>query len=168
MMKYSTILTAVVFNAICLVTAQAATAETSTAFSDADYAAHIKELRKKAPGDQFTIIITPPFVVIGDESPSEVKRRAEGTVAWAVKKLKQAYFSKDPDEILDIWLFKDKTSYEQNAQRAFRQKARHALRLLLGPGSRLSDEHCHGRRHAGSRDSASLYGGQFSRLPFLA
>jgi hypothetical protein len=96
--------------------------ESKSRFSDADYEAHVKELKKKAPGDEFTIIITPPFVVIGDESPEAVKRRAENTVAWAVKKLKEAYFSKDPEEIIDIWLFKDKASYEQNAERLFGKK----------------------------------------------
>lgn len=99
-----------------------AAAEKNPSFSDADYAAHLKELRKKAPEDQFTIVVTPPFVVIGDEAPSAVKRRAEGTVAWAVKKLKETYFDKDPNEILDIWLFKDKESYERNAQRLFDKK----------------------------------------------
>ena len=43
-------------------------------------------------------------------------RRAKDTVQWAVEKLKAAYFAKDPDEILDIWLFKDKESYEKHAK----------------------------------------------------
>ena len=30
-----------------------------------------------------------------------------GTVKWAVEQLKEDYFAQDPDEILDIWLFKD-------------------------------------------------------------
>jgi hypothetical protein len=36
-----------------------------------------------------------------------------------VTKLKDAYFTKDPDEILDIWLFKDKESYTSTATRLF-------------------------------------------------
>jgi hypothetical protein len=96
--------------------------DNSAAFTDAAFAAHVKELRKMAPADDFTIVVTPPFVVIGDESPATVRRRADNTVAWAVKKLKEAYFSKDPPEIIDIWLFKDKTSYEENAQRLFGKK----------------------------------------------
>jgi hypothetical protein len=44
------------------------------------------------------------------------------TVKWAVDKLKQEYFSKDPKEILDIWLFKDAASYEQHAQLLFGDK----------------------------------------------
>lgn len=102
--------------------AQSAKADNKASFADADYAAHVKELQKKAPGDQFIIIVTPPFVVIGDEAPAVVRRRAENTVAWATKKLKAAYFSKDPREIIDVWLLKDKDSYERNAQRLFSHK----------------------------------------------
>jgi hypothetical protein len=115
-------LASIILIAFAAATAHSATADKNPSFTDAEFAAHVKELRKKAPADKFTIIITPPFVVIGDESPADVKRRADGTVAWAVKKLKEAYFSKDPREILDIWLFKDKESYEQNAQRLFNKK----------------------------------------------
>jgi hypothetical protein len=116
------ILAAIILIAIALGSARSAMPETYSSFSDADYAAHVKDLRKKAAEDKFTIIVTPPFVVIGDESPAAVERRADGTVAWAVKKFKDAYFAKDPREILDIWLFKDKESYERNAQRLFNKK----------------------------------------------
>ncbi|MBN2296428.1 MAG: C39 family peptidase [Pirellulales bacterium] len=94
----------------------------SVGHTDADYAQHIMKLKKKLPGDRFTIILQRPFVVIGDESPSMVKRRAEGTVKWAVDLLKKSYFEKDPNEILDIWLFRDKQSYEENAGKIFRCK----------------------------------------------
>jgi hypothetical protein len=102
--------------------AQPAAAEENSPVTDADFAAHLKELRKKAPEAQFTIVVKPPFVVIGDEAPAVVRRRAEATVAWAAKKLKEAYFSKDPQQIIDIWLFKDRDSYEQNAMRLFGRK----------------------------------------------
>jgi hypothetical protein len=112
----------IILLSIVAASARPATAETNSSFTDADYAAHVKELRKKAADDKFTIIVARPFVVIGDEAPADVKRRADGTVAWAVKKLKEAYFTKDPKEILDIWLFKDKDSYEENTQRLFHKK----------------------------------------------
>lgn len=95
------------------------TADTCTA---ADYAQHVMKLKKKIPGDTFTIVIEPPFVVIGDESPDTVKRRSRKTVRWAVDKLKQLYFKKDPKEILDIWLFKDKASYEKHTGEIFHYK----------------------------------------------
>ena len=88
----------------------------------AEYAAHVKELKKRLPSDEFTIVEMPPFVVIGDEDAADVRRRARHTVQWAVEKLKAAYFEKDPDDILDIWLFKDKESYEENAEKLFHTK----------------------------------------------
>ncbi|MGQ0760424.1 MAG: hypothetical protein ACT4OT_00190 [Acidobacteriota bacterium] len=87
--------------------------------TDADFAAHVEQLRKKLPSEDFTIIVQKPFVVIGDEPADAVKEHSVRTVKWAVDKLKQEYFSKDPKEIVDIWLFKDKASYERNAQLLF-------------------------------------------------
>ena len=92
------------------------------AFTKADFDAHIEKLRKKIPASDFTVVVTPPFVVIGDEEPDVVRRRSENTVKWAVDKLKKAYFKQDPRQILDIWLFKDKHSYETNCQRLFGKK----------------------------------------------
>jgi hypothetical protein len=91
-------------------------------FTEAEFSAHVANVRKKLPSDDFTIVVTPPFVVIGDESPETVRRRADNTVKWAVDKLKKAYFSSDPKEILDIWLFKDKASYETHAKELFGKK----------------------------------------------
>ena len=88
----------------------------------AEFAKHMRELKKKLPSDDFTIVVAPPFVVIGDDEPAEVRRRAKETVQWAVEKLKAAYFDKDPADILDIWLFKDKESYEENAEKLFHSK----------------------------------------------
>jgi hypothetical protein len=88
-------------------------------FTDADFANHIKELKKKIPGREFTIIIESPFVVIGDGTRAAVKAQAE-TVRWAVDKLKQDYFEKDPAEILDIWLFKNEASYRKHTRALFK------------------------------------------------
>ncbi len=90
--------------------------------SAAAYERHVKTVKKKLPDDSFTVVVAKPFVVIGDDEPEEVRRRAKDTVQWAVKMLKRAYFTKDPAEILDIWLFKDKDSYEENAMALFHTK----------------------------------------------
>jgi hypothetical protein len=58
-------------------------------------------------------------VVIGNEQPEIVRLRAERTVRWAVERLKKDFFSEDPNDILDIWLFKDARSYRYYAQRLF-------------------------------------------------
>ena len=88
-------------------------------FTDADFARHVEQLKKKLPSREFSIVVQPPFVVIGDESAEAVREHSASTVKWAVDKLKQDFFAKDPKEILDIWLFKDAASYEQNARTLF-------------------------------------------------
>ena len=82
--------------------------------SDEDFATHARLWRKSLPED-FHVVVEKPFVVIGDEDAKTVERRAAGTVRWAAKRLKDLYFEKDPDHIINIWLFKDKASYEKNA-----------------------------------------------------
>jgi hypothetical protein len=91
-------------------------------FTDADFTRHVEQLKKKLPSTNFTVIIQRPFVVIGDEPAEMVKGHTEHTVKWTVDKLKQDFFAKDPNEILDIWLFKDAVSYETNAQILFGEK----------------------------------------------
>ena len=87
-----------------------------------DYDAHVAALTKKLPNDDFTVVVEAPFVVIGDEKPAEVRRRARGTVRWAVEKLKAAYFKNDPAEIIDVWLFKDDDSYMTHCKKLFNTK----------------------------------------------
>jgi len=99
------------------------TAASPSKFTEADFARHVNEvmarLKKSAPSADFSIVIQPPFVVIGDEPLKVVKQRAADTVKWAVDRLKQDYFTKDPEEILDIWLFKDAASYEKHTRLLF-------------------------------------------------
>lgn len=84
----------------------------------AGYAQHIRKvkrtIRSKRMRGSFHIVIQRPFVVIGDESPAMVRRRARRTVKWAVDRLKKDYFPKDPARIISIWLFKNRRSYLQN------------------------------------------------------
>lgn len=104
--------------------------ETPAAFTDADFAKHVATLRaeikrklansnRRAPLAEFSFVIQPPFVVIGDEPRKTVQQYSEGTVKWAVDRLKKDFFSNDPKEILDIWLFKDAASYEKHARLLF-------------------------------------------------
>jgi hypothetical protein len=93
-----------------------------TSLPETDYARHVEQLKKKLPSADFTIVVQPPFVVIGDEPAEAVKEHSERTVKWAVDKLKQDYFSREPKEILDIWLFKNADSYERNAVALFGDK----------------------------------------------
>ena len=94
----------------------------STGFTNADYVQHMMELKKRMPAKGFTAVLQKPFVVLGDESPAMVRRRAAQTVKWATDRLKTMYFKKDPDAIIDIWLFKDDASYRKHAWSIFRDK----------------------------------------------
>jgi hypothetical protein len=102
------------------------------------------ELRKQVPAG-FTVVAQPPFVVIGDEPVATVQRRATDTVKRAVDGLKQVYFRRDPAEIIEIWLFKDKASYTNHARSLFNDTpntpigyystAHHALIMDISTGS---------------------------------
>lgn len=89
------------------------------AWSDDQWKLHMTALKQKVPGEGFTIVRQSPFVVIGDEAPKMVKKRAQGTVKWAVDHLKDLYFDKDPTAIIDIWLFKDALSYRKHCKKIF-------------------------------------------------
>jgi len=91
----------------------------NTDSASTDFDTHVAQLKKRLPSNDFSIVVQRPFVVIGDEPEKVVKERAEGTVKWAVEKLKQDFFTEDPKDILDIWLFKDADSYKRNARLLF-------------------------------------------------
>ncbi|MBI2265283.1 MAG: hypothetical protein HYU64_08945 [Armatimonadetes bacterium] len=88
-------------------------------FVDSDYEQHILRLKNRVSDRVFTFVAQKPFVVIGDEQAPVVRKRATGTVGWAVEKLKAEYFKNDPEDILDIWLFKDGASYRKHAKELF-------------------------------------------------
>src|SRR6266487_3909672 len=86
--------------------AQIITAAATLEFTEDDFTQHVNALKKRLPSPEFSVVVQRPFVVIGDESAQVVQQRARDTVKWAVDRLKQDFFPKDPEEILDIWLFK--------------------------------------------------------------
>lgn len=96
--------------------------KTSAEFTDADFAQHIRKLRERLPSEHFNIVLQKPFVVVGDEPIATVQRRSIQTVKWSVDRLKKDYFKKDPDKIIDVWLFRDKKSYETNTVKLFGRK----------------------------------------------
>jgi len=95
----------------------------SRPLTDADYTQHANELhgriRTKLRSNAFSVVIQKPFVVVGDEGQALVQQRADDTVKWAVDLLKQDFFTKDPNDILEIWLFKDDESYRKNTRLMF-------------------------------------------------
>ena len=90
-----------------------------TPFAETDLQKHARNLSVKLKNRGFTVLIEKPFVVIGDEAEELVKLRSQSTIRWAVDKLKQDFFIKDPENILEIWLFKNDDSYRKHAREFF-------------------------------------------------
>lgn len=80
------------------------------------------ELRSKLKDRDFTVIVEKPFIVIGDEPVDRVRQWADDVVSGTVTRLKQDYFSKDPANILEIWLFKDEASYRKHTKEFFKDE----------------------------------------------
>jgi hypothetical protein len=77
------------------------------------------QLRERHAGRNFTVLVESPFVVLGDEAPAQVRRRADRTIHWSVLRLKQAYFRADPAQIIDVYLFAGSESYERHTRELF-------------------------------------------------
>src|SRR5688572_21703566 len=73
-------------------------------------------------GAGFTVLVEPPFVVAGDEEAEQVARRAATTIRWSVRRLKEAYFSADPEEVIEVYLLRDAESYYRNARALFAER----------------------------------------------
>jgi hypothetical protein len=91
---------------------------TQPARTKADYEAHAKKVREFLPKN-FTTIIEPPFIVTGNGTPDSVQSAATNTVKWAVEHLKKDYFQNDPKDIITVYLFKDKPSYDKYTDELF-------------------------------------------------
>ncbi len=101
-------------NAPALATPTPAVAHTAREFER-----HVALLRRRLPSSRFSIVVEPPFVVVGDGGREAVETNARDTVKWAVDLLKRDYFTRDPSEILDVWLFKDAASYDKHRAALF-------------------------------------------------
>lgn len=83
-----------------------------------DFDEHVKLLRERVP-EGFTIVVEPPFVVIGDGPPASVEATSKRVVRWAADRLERAFFARRPERILNVWLFDGKESYERHTQELF-------------------------------------------------
>jgi hypothetical protein len=87
-------------------------------FTAADFAQHVLALKPTVP-EGFTLVVQPPFVVIGNEPGALVRKRAESTVKWFSDQVRGLYFAKDPPAIYDIWLFKDDETFRKYSKELF-------------------------------------------------
>jgi hypothetical protein len=83
-----------------------------------DFDTHVAGLRRSLPTG-FTLVPLRPFVVLGDEPAATVADRVEGTVRWAVSRLRSRFFPRELEGALEIWLLKDDASYRRLAKDRF-------------------------------------------------
>lgn len=105
--------------AVAGMTAPAARTEAASGAASEALAVRARALGEKLGERGFTVLVEPPFVVAGDESAEKVAHRAATTIRWSVRRLKEAYFKKDPTEIIEVYLFRDATSYRHHAKELF-------------------------------------------------
>lgn len=103
--------------AACTTTASSdpAPARRARTFTQAQYDTHIAALKKRLAAKQLghlNVRIEDPFVVVGNGSTADLERSSQ-TVRWAADRLEESFFDKRPGQILDIYLFVDKQSYER-------------------------------------------------------
>lgn len=76
-------------------------------------------LETRLGGQGFTVVVEPPFVVIGDEAPATVKHHASGILHWSIQLLEAEYFKARPNKLIEIWLFKNEKTYRKGAKKLF-------------------------------------------------
>jgi hypothetical protein len=112
------------------------------------------DLEKKLKGQGFTVVVEAPFVIVGDEGRAAVQKRASGFLRWTVKLLEKDYFTKQPDKIIEVWLFGNERTYRAGAKKYFGDTpdtpygyyspTADALIMNIGPGAgTLSHELVH-------------------------
>jgi hypothetical protein len=76
-------------------------------------------LQTRLAGQGFTVVVEPPFVVIGDESPATVRHHATGILRWSIQLLEAEYFKARPSKLIEIWLFRNEKTYRAGAKKFF-------------------------------------------------
>jgi hypothetical protein len=82
------------------------------------YAQHVAVLKKKAPAG-FSIVVSPPFVLVGDAPAARLRALADGKLRWTADRLREEHFDRELPEILTIWLFRNGASYRRYTRELF-------------------------------------------------
>ena len=77
------------------------------------------ELEKKLTGQGFTVVITAPFVVVGDGGAKEVKHIANGFLHDKAMMMEKDFFAKRPEKLIEVWLFHNEKSFRAGAKKFF-------------------------------------------------
>ena len=91
-------------------------------FSDEDYKKRIEKIRKypaKYFNQKYEIVVAKPFIIISNYSKKELNEDWIPMVTFVTDIFKREFFDKNPDEILEIWLFKDHKTYADFSKNLF-------------------------------------------------
>ncbi|MFN0249812.1 MAG: hypothetical protein ACKV2T_23215 [Kofleriaceae bacterium] len=110
-------------------------------------------LEKKLAKQGYTVVVSPPFVVIGDETAKKVASRVN-FVNWVIELIEKDFFAKQPEKVIEIWLFRNEKTYRAGAKKFFDDEPEtpygyyssedNALVMNIGPGAgTLSHELVH-------------------------
>lgn len=124
-------------------------------------------LDKKLARQGFIVVVSPPFVVVGDESAKKVSSRVN-FVNWVIELIEKDFFAKQPDKVIEIWLFRNEKTYRAGAKKYFDDQPEtpygyyssedDALVMNIGPGAgTLSHELVHPYIEANFPDSPSWF-----------
>jgi hypothetical protein len=102
-------------------------------------------LEERLHGQGFTVVVEPPFVVVGDESAATVKHHAAGILRWSIHLLEAEYFKARPGKLIEIWLFRNERTYRSGAKKFFGDEPdtpygyysteHEAMVMNIGPGA---------------------------------
>ena len=89
--------------------------------SDEEFAAKLEQVRQQM-GAGFRVALAKPFVVTSNQSAQAFEQSCGQTIRWAVEMLNKDFFSKGPDEIITVYLFDGKESYEKYTMSLFQER----------------------------------------------
>ena len=124
----------------------------------AEVAQHVMELQRTMPKG-FTLAWEKPFLVVGNESPDQVRSRGKDVVRWTRDLLLKDFFAKAPGNLEEVWVFKDAAPYTQYSRSLFQTEpttpygfylaGRRAMVMNIKPGyGTLTHELVHPFMHA--------------------
>lgn len=124
----------------------------------AEVAQHVMDLKKTLP-QGFTLAWEKPFLVLGNEAPERVRSRGKDVVRWTRDLLLKDFFARAPEQLEEVWVFKDAGTYTQYSRSLFQTEpttpygfylsGRRAMVMNIKPGyGTLTHELVHPFMHA--------------------
>ena len=125
--------------------------------------ARAKELEKKLKGQGYTVLVEPPFVVIGDSAAQGREADHDRLSAQQGRRCSRRTSSPSaPTELLEVWLFKNEKSFRKGTKKFFKD-APETPYGYYSPDENALIMNALGPGHAVARARASVHGGELPR-----